>query len=166
VKFTIDETGKIKKVFERVIEEHYEKLKILKFVYVWRDTEKMDDGQVVHAEVFKLSNKDRDLWGYDVRVEVDENNWVKLDREHKERLAWHELYHIELEYEVDKESKEETEDVRIDSEDRICFHCKTHDLIIRRFKKELKKFGLSEDEEEVLDFLKRIDKKFKNRKED
>jgi len=160
MKFTIDETGKIKKVFEAVLEEYFEKLKILKFVYVWRDSEKFNDGQLIVAEVFKLSNKDRDLWGYDVRIEVFEDYWTKLDKEEKRRLAYHELTHVELEYDVDKESGEDTDDVKIDSEDRICFHMVDHDLVIKRFRKELKKFGLSGEEEEILDFLKRIDKKF------
>lgn len=38
--------------------------------------------------------------------------------------------------------------------------------IIKRFRKELKKFGLSGEEEEILDFLKRIDKKFRDREEE
>ena len=166
MKYHIDDTGKIKKVFERVLEEYYEKLKILKFAYVFRDKEKFDDGRLIAAEVGKLSNKDRDLWGYDVRVEVDEENWVKLDKEQKEKLAYHELMHVELEYDVDKDSGEETDDIKIDNEDRICFHMKPHDLCIIRFKKELKKYGLSEAEEEVLDFLKRVDKKFSTEKEE
>jgi hypothetical protein len=53
----------------------------------------------------------------------------------------------------------------MDSEERICFHMKEHDLVIKRFKKELKKFGLSDEEEEIFDFLKRVDKKFKIKEE-
>ena len=160
MKFTVDESGKVKKTFEAVIEEYFEKLKILKFVYVWRDGEKYSDGQLIVAEIFKLSNKDRDLWSYDVRVEVDQMHWAKLDKEERRRLAYHELQHVELEYDVDKESGEDTDDIKMDSEERVCFHMRDHDLVIRRFRKELKKYGLSGEEEEMLDFLTRIDKKF------
>lgn len=165
MKFTIDEAGKIKKVFDKVIDEHYEELRVLKIVYVWRDTDKFDDGQPIAAEVCKLSNKDRDLWGYDVRIEVAENIWTQLDKDAKYKLAYHELHHIELEYAIDKESGEETSDIKMDSDERVCFYIKNHDLIIKRFRKELKKFGLSEAEEEILDFLKRVDRKF-NKKEE
>src|SRR5574343_132163 len=143
MKFTIDETGKIKKVFEEVMEQYFESLKVLQFVYVWRDGDKFDDGRPIAAEVFKLSNKDRDLWGYDVRVEVADVIWAKYDKEEKRRLAYHELLHIELEYEVDKESGEATDDINTDSEDRTCFYMNDHDLVIKRFRKEIKKFGLS-----------------------
>lgn len=166
MKFTIDETGKIKKVFEEVMEQYFEPLKVLQFVYVWRDGDKFDDGRPIAAEVFKLSNKDRDLWGYDVRVEVADVIWAKYDKEEKRRLAYHELLHIELEYEVDKESGEATDDIKTDSEDRTCFYMNDHDLVIKRFRKEIKKFGLSGEEEEILDFLKRIDKKFRDREEE
>lgn len=166
MKFTIDTTDKIKKVFEDVLDEYFKRLKVLKFVYVWRDTEKFDDGQLIIAEVCKLSNRDRDLWGYDVRVEVDENHWAKVSKEERRRIAYHELLHPKLEYEVDKESGDETDDVKLDAEDRVCFHMAEHDIVIKRFRKELKRFGLSEAEEEILDFLKRVDKSFKSKEDD
>lgn len=162
MKFTVDETGKLKRVFSDVIDEYFPKLKILKFIYVWRDSEKFDDGQLIAAEVFKLSNRDRDLWGFDVRVEIDEAFWTKQSKEDKKKLVYHELSHIQLDMEVDKDTGEETDEVKTDAEDRISFFIVNHDLVLRRFKRELKKFGLSETEREILEFLQRIDKKFQH----
>ena len=162
MKLTIDRTGKVERLFNKIIEEHFPELSVLKFVYAWRDKEKLDDeGVPVLAEVYKLSAKDRDLWGFDVRLEIDEERWTEKEKSEKRSVAYHELLHIVLEYEeADPEKGRSKKSLKMDNEGRVCFYLTPHDVVIKRFEKEMKKYGLSDHEERVRRLLNKIHKKF------
>jgi len=159
MKFKVDESNRIEKVFNKVVEKEFPELGVLKFLYVWREQEKLVEGQLVVAEVFKLTTRDRDLWGFDVRVEVDETTWPKMDSDERRKLAFHELLHIRLQYETDDNGEENKDVVKYDSDERVCFYIEEHDLILKRFKRELKKFGLSSEEEKMRRFLNKVHSK-------
>jgi len=159
-KFVIDKNEDIKNVFDPVMEKYFPELLNLKFLYVWRTKEKMDNGKIVVADVTKLSNKDRDIWGYDVRVEVDNNEWSEYLPKDRKKLAYHELLHIILIYEDDEQEDGEVtlkkKALKLDSDDRVCFSMKPHDISIERFRAELEKFGLSKEEREIRRFLNEV----------
>lgn len=167
MKLTIDKTGKLEKTFNKVVEKHFEELSVLKFVYAWRDKEKLDEeGIPILAEVFKLPTKDRDLWNYDVRIEVDEERWQEKEKDEKRKVAYHELLHIILEYdEADPEKDRPVKTLKMDSENRVCFFITPHDIVIKRFEKEMRRYGLSDHEESVRRFLNKIHKKFEESEE-
>ena len=183
MKFTIDKKGKVEKLYKKVIDMYFPKLSVLEFIFVWRDKEKYNEGQLVVAETTKLSNRDRDLFGFDVRIETDEDNWPLLSENDKIKIAFHELSHIQLEYnkkkdniDEDDESDEDSEDneiedvsaqnIKYDKEGRVSFHLKNHDLILKRFEAELWEFGLSRDEKNMLNLLNKVKKYHKEKQEE
>jgi hypothetical protein len=148
MKFELD-TGEIRKVYYSVIDEYFPFLQCLNFLFVVRDKERFSEGQLVIADTTKLSNRDRDLFGFDVRIETDINYWSKTTNQSK--IAYHELCHIEVELEDD-----ETPKIK---DDRVVFHITPHDLCLKRFISELKLYGLTKDEEKIYRILRKIRKK-------
>jgi hypothetical protein len=161
MKFYFDDTGELEKYFEKIQLEHFASLAPVKWLYTWREGEKLDDeGRMIAASVRKLSSKDRDIFGYDVAIEVDADYWKKMKKKDKFRVAFHELLHVELEYDEDDEDFEEP---FRDNEGRVKIWMNDHDIVIKRFEAELKKFGLSKDENKIRRFLNKVYKKHKKK---
>jgi hypothetical protein len=181
MEFKKDMTGKLEKAVKYTIDKHRPDLDCLNFLCVWRDKEKLSDGKIVQAEVYKLSNKHRDVFGMDVMLEVEINNWKSLSTEEKKKLIFHELEHVQVEYELDKDDEDEDEveedktaqqifeelikdekhegQPKRDKEGRVVFYIVPHDLEIKRFRSELLKFGLSPEEEAMRQYLNFIYKR-------
>lgn len=182
MKFKKDESGKLDKAVTWVIKNKRPDLECLSFLCVWRDKEKLVDGKLVEAEVSKISNKNRDVFGYDVMLEVDLNNWKSLSVKQKKKLIFHELEHVQVEYmleDSEKATDEDEEENEIDSkamfedmldisrpygepkrdkQDRVVFYIVPHDIELMRFRSELLTFGLSKDEEVLRQFLNYVKK--------
>ncbi len=171
--FEIDDTGKLKKYFDKIINRYFKDFILLKFLYVWRDKQIFEEGKIVVASVSKLSVRDRDLFGFDVRMEVDRSMWSDMPNTERFKTAFHELQHIEIEYyEIDEEEDDnlsladpnsQSREAKVDKQDRIKFHLLEHDVSLKRFKSELSKFGLSEEEDDLRRLLNSISKKFKDK---
>jgi len=168
-KLIIDKSDEIELRFTKVMTKFFPEFEALKFIYVWRMEPKYtEEDQIVVASVTKMSNKDRDLWGYDVKVEVDKEAWSTMTMSDRLKTAFHELLHIKLLYEESEEEtetekarvKDKTKNIKLDKDDRVCFYMEGHDLVLNRFKRELQKFGLSSQEEEMRQFLNKVHKKF------
>lgn len=163
MRFNRENTDALRKCFIWVMNKYQRHQQLLSaelnILYVWRIGEKFDDGKRVYAEVFKLSNRDRDIYGYDARIEVDAELWPTLTKQQKVRIADHELMHImieregELDDDIEENSEDDTRDFRYDKEGRLCFHLVPHDVDIRRFTAEIMEYGLEEGEDELRKFL-------------
>jgi len=170
--FKVDDTNDIEKIFTKILKKHFKELTVLNFLYVFRKNPTYDDGKVIAAEVFKLPVRDRDMWGYDVRVEAYSEYWEQATTKLKYRIAFHELSHIGLIYDNENEEDEESGEVsannnpivKEDKEGRIMFELLPHDLNLLRFEAELKKYGLNEEEDDMRLFLNKVHKHFKNKK--
>lgn len=162
MRFIKDKTGQLNKYFSKLIEDYFPELKALNFLYCWYDKSRYDDeNQLIVASVRKIGNRDRDLFGYDVCIEADMEHWDSIAEDDQFKIAYHELLHIKLEY-VDVNEEEDTEveqEVKVDKDGRICFYIDSHDIVLKRFKTELKIFGLSADEEKVRRFLNAVHKR-------
>lgn len=176
MKFKRDKTGKLEKYVKLCIKKYRPELDCLEFLCVWRNKEKFDDGLLVYAEVQKLAPKYRDSFGYDVLLCVDMNAWKELSKEERKKVIFHELEHIKLEYELEKSDNTEEKsaqeifenmlediepegDPKIDKDGRYAFRIIPHNLRLNRFKSELLKYGLSEEEEAIRQFLNYVYKK-------
>lgn len=149
MRFTVDKSGILEKAFGFVQNEDFVDLEVFKFIYVWFEGEKFTtEGNRIMAQVSKISNRDRDVWGFDIRVEVDRSIWKELSPNERKKLCYHELKHI-----VPIMDKEDNNIVATDKEGRYKYKLVKHDISLLRFKDELKKFGLSGDEVEIRDFL-------------
>ena len=170
MRYKQDKTGQLDKLYNRIMKKHFPELSVLEFVFVWRDKEKYQEGQLIMAETSKLTNRDRDLFGFDVRIETDESNWDLISSKEQRKTAYHELSHIVLEREkgsveseeddlAEREDDEENpipQDIKYDKEGRVCFRLREHTMVMKRFEEELWEFGLSEDEDNMLRLLERI----------
>lgn len=175
MKFKRDKSGKLEKYVKNCIKHHRPELECLEFLCAWRE-EKWQDGMLVMAEIQKLSPKYRDTLGYDVILTVDMNAWKECSKEEKKKLIFHELSHIRLEYDGEKQEDKEnwsakeifesmleetvpSGDPKEDKAGRIIVKCVPHSLQIMRFKEELLLFGLSPSEEAIRQFLNYVHKK-------
>lgn len=156
MKFFKDKHGELAKCFQYCIDRYFPALANYTFLYLFREGEKLDSEEnLILAEVSKISPRDRDIYGFDIRVEVYVEYWNEATNKEKLKLAYHELCHIEpifvKEDDPDSEIKE-------DKEGRLKYKLIKHDVVIRRFSKELEKFGLSEQEEKLRKMLNSINK--------
>ena len=179
MKFKKDKSGQLEKAVSWCIKKYRKDLECLSFLCVWRDKEKIQDGKLVAAEVCKLSNKNRDVFDYDVMLEVDLEHWKSISKEEKKKLIFHELQHVKVAYELSEEKnpKEEQEqktaqeifeelldepdivgEPKRDKQDRVVFSIIPHNLEVSRFKQELLTFGLSPEEEALRQFLNYVKK--------
>lgn len=153
MRFQQDKSGELKEYFESIIDRDFEDLSHLNFVYVWREEEKTDDeGNIIIATVRKLSNRDRDVFDFDCCIEVDQGMWDKLSDHEKFKISFHECSHIKVDTVIEKNKPMP----KRDKNGRISFSVKDHDLVLKRFREELIKFGLSKEEEDILIFLKKV----------
>ncbi len=163
-KYEVDDTGEIEQFCIKVRKKYIElkDKENLNFLYAWRSELKLEGPRIIRGSVSKLPSRDRDLYGLDVRVEICAQSWEQMSNKEKAKLCYHELSHIEIEYpEVIDELSEEDKKPKTDNEGRVCFRLEHHNIFIGRFKAELKKFGLSEEEDALRKFLNKVNKKFK-----
>lgn len=156
--FEKDNTGKLEKALQHVLQKYRPELGILRFLTTWRYKEKLDDGKVVEAEVFKMSPRDRDIFGYDVRLEIYSQTWHEMSKIEKIQTLYHELRHIQLNY-LGVDADGNPVDVKLDKQGRISFKIVPHDIDFRRFHDELDLFGLLGDEKELITHLYKISRK-------
>lgn len=175
--------GVLYKTVGTVINKFRPDLEELAFLCCWCDVPKKDGNMSVLADVFKLNNRDRDLYGYDLRLTVYTDRWEELDQVEREKLIFHELEHISVSLmsDLDDEEEEDEEEeipedektaeqvleellkpeVREgtplrDKDNRIMFSLVDHDIDIRRFKSEMLLYGLSEYENGIRKYLNKI----------
>jgi hypothetical protein len=164
MRYEIDESRSIEKALNYVMRRQHDVLisAELRFLCIWRLDPKFDDGKLIMAEVSKMSNRDRDIYGSDVRLEVDKTTWDTLSKEDKIKVIDHELMHIALERVGElpegheENGPEDDRDFKYDKDGRLCFYMLPHDLDIRRFRDELMRYGLSEEENEIRKFLNKV----------
>lgn len=149
--FWIDNTDKTRKIYDRLIEKFFPKLKGLSILLTMRDSEKTDDeGNIIVAEAKKISTRERDLWGPDCEVCMDANIWAKSNLVDKYRIAFHELSHFRI------ETDKETGEVKLDGNNRYKIALEKHDIMVKTFKREIEIFGLDGTDKEVADFMAEI----------
>lgn len=149
MKFRKDSEGRIEKVFEAMMRKKFPDHSRLRYLYVWRLGHKKDpEGGYVIASVQKLHPRDRDVFGVDVRIEVDKKIWEEFSPDERKATAFHELQHIVL-----------PEEEKKDAAGRQVFKLRKHNLVIRRFKEELEEFGMDKDSRDVYKFLRKMAKK-------
>lgn len=135
-----DETGTLARVFEKVKKRQFKKLKPVKILYSFRSTPKFDeDGRPIAAQAAKLSTRERDIYGFDFEICVNEETWKSYSEDRRKQLAWHELNHCRVEYELD-ENEQETDKPVKDKASRVSIWIEEHDIILRCFMEELKRF--------------------------
>jgi hypothetical protein len=145
LKFETDPTGRLKRFCESVRNKYFPKLSYVHINYVFRSQPKKDDeGFIVLGEARKLSNRERDLYGFDFEICMFKKTWKAANDREKERLAWHELNHLIVKYgEVEEEPKR-------DKAGRIAIAMRRHDLVLRTFMEEIEKFGPTKSESIVI----------------
>jgi len=152
LKFEIDITGALGKFFTKIQNEYFPKLTPANINVIFRTVAKTDDeGFTVLGEARKLSNRERDLYNFDFEICVHKRTWKGLDSKQRERLAWHELNHCIVKYNVNKPKR--------DKAGRIMIVLRRHDIVIKTFMKEIKKFGPTKSEQIVIKKIQEYSKK-------
>lgn len=131
----------LKKVADQWIkkEKDFRILKKISILYVWRlgETPRYDDeSRPVAARTRLLPARERDVYGYDVEIEVFKDSWRRKNKKKQRRLIWHELKHIDVE-------QGENFKPNRDDDGRIIIKLRNHDIVITTFEDEVDKFGLS-----------------------
>ena len=77
MRFSQDTEGELEEYFTLVLKQYFPHyLKWLNFLYTWRNGEKLDEDSIpIIASVRKVQNRDRDIFGFDVIIEVDDERW-------------------------------------------------------------------------------------------
>lgn len=168
MRFYKDKTGELENLFRKVMKKECPHLKILRYVYIWREGESLDDeGIPIAASVRKLPNRDRDVFHRDVAMEVDKDIWADLTKEARYKLAHHELLHLRLTFVEPPEDEDAVDlsdyEVKRDSNDRLSFYVENHDIVIKKFKKELAQYGLTKAENQIRKFLNSVHKAHKGK---
>lgn len=142
LKYEIDKTGKLEKLFEEIREQYFSgELEGVRINYVFRTTQRRDDdGYPILGEASKLPNRERDLYGFDFEICVFRDTWVLAPRKEQKRIAWHELNHLVV------VGQEDGGDPEYDKADRVKIGIRPHDLIIKTFKEEIEIFGPTKSE--------------------
>jgi hypothetical protein len=135
-------------------------LSAVNILFVWRlgETPRYDDqGRPIAATTRRLPVRERDVYGFDVEVEVFQQAWGKKGPKARRRLIWHELYKIDV---------EQGEDFKVNHDDdgRVIVTMREHDVAITTFEEELKQFGLSSRDIADAQVITKALKRFKLRK--
>lgn len=165
----IDEKGELKAVAKRVIGSYRNlvdpmgctpwDLRILRFQFTFRDEPRTDEDQRdIAAQIKRLSPELRDLYGFDVQLEVCEPIWRDLTDRFRLRLIDHELMHVRIVWDLKAELPKTP---KTDKEGRISIEMVPHDISIKRFRAEFEKYGLSDVEMDQLSYLLELYRKAK-----
>lgn len=156
LKFEKDPTGRLSRFFEKIRTRYFPYLAPARIHYVFRSTVKVDDeGFTVIGEARKLSNHDRDLYGYDFEICMYKETWRHASDRLKERYAWHELNHLIVKWDEDGPKR--------DKADRIVINIKTHDIVLKTFMEEIELFGPTKEESAAIKKIQSYRRKIKRR---
>lgn len=135
-----DNSGKLKRVFEKVMKKHYPDLLKAEFLYTFRNKEKFDDeGKTILAEARRCGKKEQQIYGPDFEINVHADTWGDSSDILRYRIAFHELAHCGLKLDDDSIPKR-------DDNDHLVTEMIEHDIYIKSFKSEIELFGLEGDE--------------------
>ena len=157
-----DKKGELESVAKNLIlnEKTFKTLKNIVVLFVWRLGESArfdDEGRQIAATTRRLPTRERDIYGFDVEIEVFKQSWRRLSTKKKKRLMWHELQHIEIE-------QGENFKIARDDDGRVVLHIRPHDVVITAFEDELKKYGLAnKDVPDVIILTKALKKRKKKK---
>lgn len=70
----------------------------VKIAYLWCDSAKHNNGNIVYADTEKITDKHKQLSGYDFVITFYERNCKPLDNRRMAILMEHELLHVGVEY--------------------------------------------------------------------
>lgn len=136
-----DHSKKLKKLAKKVIKDNRKEFGILgkiNILFVWRLGESPrydDEDRAVAAQTRVLPPRERDIYGFDVEIEVFKDSWLRKSKKARYRLMWHELYHIDVE-------QSENFKPNRDDDGRIIIKMRKHDITVTTFNDEVKKFGI------------------------
>jgi len=155
-KFEKDTTGELDRFFEKCKKKYFPYIKDVKINYVFRRKNKKDEeGMIVAGEAKRLSNKERDIYGYDFEICIYKKVWERSNLREKNRIAWHELNHLIVYLnQIDKKPM-------LDKAKRIRIGMRPHDVVIKTFEKELMIFG---PEDYEIKAIKSINKYLKKKR--
>lgn len=150
---------KVAKIARKVIKKDFPQLKDVRINYIFRRKPAPgDDGMVIAGQVRILSSKMRDIYDVDVEMEIALPIWKALGKRGRYQLIWHELNHLVV------TMNEETGEYEKDKEGRIIVGAQDHDLVMKTFSKELRKFGLTARDLKMLKTLYEIYRDWKSGK--
>ena len=133
-----DVSGELKKYADHWIKKElaFKQLKDLEILFCFRSEPDFDDdGELVAAKASKMGTKQRDVFGYAFMIVVAHDLWKEMSKSQRLRLIWHELNHLQVQYDEDG-------NLMTDAEGRVKIWLQKHDLVVRSFKDEIEKFGL------------------------
>jgi hypothetical protein len=137
-------------IYNQLIKKFFPELKMLNIQLAFRDKEKKDsEGQIIIAEAYKISTRERDLYGPDCGILMDYEIWDKSNKMEKFRVAFHELCHFSID-------RDDNGEVKMDDNNRIKVNIEKHDIIINTFKKEVEIFGFTGTDQDVATFMSDI----------
>lgn len=154
IKHWKDSTGELVTVTDEWLEKgDFPLLESVKILYTWVDPPRLDaNGMEMLGQARKLPNNVRDVFGYDVLIEISANKWKELSEEEKSRLMWHELNHIMVKVSAEG-------NVLQDSHGRVKLYIRKHDICFNTFSEELASFGLSREEMALVKTLTKVAKR-------
>lgn len=151
--------AEVKKLADKIIRKEFPHLKGVPLIFVFRRKAKPgDDGTVIAGQAKVLPAKMMDIYGVAAEIELALPIWKALDKNGKKQLLWHELNHLVV------ETDEETGEPLKDKNGHYVLYCQDHDLVMRTFSEELRKFGLARSDLKMLKTLAKIYSDFKKGK--
>lgn len=147
-KFRLDK-GILRKYAQKQFEKYPKQFKIvstLRILFTWRDKPKKDaEGYTVVAQAIRLGPKWRDILEKDVEIEVCRSLWKSMTGQQRRRVIYHELSHI---LPVVKNGK-----LKKDGAGRVQVSLRKHDIVVKTFANEVKKFGPEQHDENIAKFV-------------
>jgi len=146
-----DIKGKLEKLGKRVIKEdkEFKSLGWVNINYCYRRPARFDkDGFLVAGQARRMPVQARDLFKVDFVIEMARDVWKHLSKEARHRLMWHELRHCQVV--LDEASQPER-----DRHGRVKIKLDSHDLVVKTFREEVRKFGTAGHEKAIAKFLRK-----------
>jgi hypothetical protein len=149
-KHWVDKKKEIEKYAVALISTEFKHLKEAKFLYTFRHPPAFDSGdeKYVAGTCRSIGNKEKDVYGYDFEMCIASDVWKRLSKRQKTRLVYHELCHAEIEF--DEDNKPMRDDLG-----RLVTYVEPHEISIRTFKREIKKYGIDAQDVRDVKFLKK-----------
>lgn len=146
MKYYLDIEKILEKVFNGVKAKYFDGDPVYhaKIQYLFWDGEKRtSDGRLVRGETRIPPTRERDIYGFDFIISIDEEYWKKeATLRDQIRLAYHELKHCV----VLTESKNGKLKPKFDKEGRLKVKIRQHDINLNLFLDEVSEVGLTSNE--------------------
>lgn len=137
-------SAEVMEICESLRKSIFKHLAPAKIIYTFRTTFRKDsEGNVVIGEARKLQTRERDIYKYDFQISMHKDSWKTASSKEKERLCWHELNHLIVKRHFNGEPK-------TDKAGRIQIALKKHDIVLKTFLEEIKRYGPTIDEYRTL----------------